>query len=348
MRNHRPVSSVHPPHDPERSTVIALRGVVWSILLAVVLASMTVAQQYDPRLFDGMRWRLIGPFRGGRTVAAVGVSGRPDVLYIGVNNGGVWKSDDYGRTWTPIFDDQPTGSIGAIALAPSDPRTIYVGSGEGLQRPDLSVGDGIYKSADGGATWRHLGLPDGQQIPAIVVDPRDPNRVFAAVLGHPYGPNAERGVFRSSDGGAAWEKVLYTDENTGAVDVALDPANPQTVFAVLWAARQAPWEIGSSWTLSAKNGLYKSTDGGTTWRQLTGGLPGADDGLGRIGLGFAASAAGRVYAVLGAKRGGGLYRSDDGGEHWRVANGAPTRLNSSHGYISYAVFCFKKKNTGWH
>ena len=301
--------------------MIALRGVVWSILLAVVLASMTVAQQYDPRLFDGMRWRLIGPFRGGRTVAAVGVSGRPDVLYIGVNNGGVWKSDDYGRTWTPIFDDHPTGSIGAIAVAPSDPRTIYVGSGEGLQRPDLSVGDGIYKSADGGATWRHLGLRDGQQIPAIVVDPRDPNRVFAAVLGHPYGPNAERGVFRSSDGGAAWEKVLYTDENTGAVDVALDPANPQTVFAVLWAARQAPWEIGSSWTLSAKNGLYKSTDGGTTWRQLTGGLPGADDGLGRIGLGFAASAAGRVYAVLGAKRGGGLYRSDDGGEHWRFVNG---------------------------
>jgi len=227
--------------------VIALRGVVWSILLAVVLASMTVAQQYDPRLFDGMRWRLIGPFRGGRTVAAVGVSGRLDVLYIGVNNGGVWKSDDYGRTWTPIFDDQPTGSIGAIAVAPSDPRTIYVGSGEGLQRPDLSVGDGIYKSADGGATWRHLGLRDGQQIPAIVVDPRDPNRVFAAVLGHPYGPNAERGVFRSSDGGEAWEKVLYTDENTGAVDVALDRANPQTVFAVLWAARQAPWEIGSSW-----------------------------------------------------------------------------------------------------
>jgi len=301
--------------------VIALRGVVWSILLAVVLASMTVAQQYDPSLFDGMRWRLIGPFRGGRTVAAVGVSGRPDVLYIGVNNGGVWKSDDYGRTWTPIFDDQPTGSIGAIVVAPSDPRTIYVGSGEGLQRPDLSVGDGIYKSADGGATWRHLGLRDGQQIPAIVVDPRDPNRVFAAVLGHPYGPNAERGVFRSSDGGEAWEKVLYTNENTGAVDVALDPANPQTVFAVLWAARQAPWEIGSSWTLSAKNGLYKSTDGGTTWRQLTGGLPGADDGLGRIGLGFAASAAGRVYAVLGAKRGGGLYRSDDGGEHWRFVNG---------------------------
>jgi photosystem II stability/assembly factor-like uncharacterized protein len=300
--------------------VIPLRLTASWLVIAAVLPSITPAQQYDPALFGGLRWRLIGPFRGGRTVAAVGVSGRPDVLYIGVNNGGVWKSDDYGRTWTPIFDDQPTGSIGAIALAPSDPRTIYVGSGEGLQRPDLSVGDGIYKSTDGGATWRHLGLRDGQQIPAIVVDPRDPSRVFAAVLGHPYGPNTQRGVFRSSDGGETWEKLLYTDDNTGAVDVALDPATPQTVFAVLWAARQAPWEIGSSWTLPANNGLYKSTDGGTTWRRITTGLPGAADGLGRIGLGFAASAPGRVYAVLGAKRGGGLYRSDDGGEQWRLVN----------------------------
>jgi len=280
------------------------------------------AQQYDPPpgRFADLRWRLIGPFRGGRTVAAVGVPGRPDVFYIGVNNGGVWKSDDYGRTWTPIFDGQPTGSIGAIAVAPSDPRTIYVGSGEGLQRPDLSVGDGVYKSSDAGATWRHLGLSDGQQIAAITVDPHDPNRVFAAVLGHPYGPNEQRGVFRSTDGGETWQRVLYRDENTGAVDVGFDPANPQTVFAVLWAARQAPWEIGSSWTLSANNGLYKSADGGTTWRQITAGLPTAEDGLGRIGLGVSASVAGRMYAVLGAKRGGGLYRSDDGGEHWRLVN----------------------------
>src|SRR2546423_8111724 len=168
------------------------------------LASAIRAQQYDPALFEGMRWRQIGPFRGGRTVAAVGVPGRPPVFYIGVNNGGVWRSRDYRRTWTPIFDDQPTCSIGAIAVAPSDPRIIYVGSGEGLQRPDLSVGDGIYKSTDGGKTWRHLGLRDGQQISAILVDPRDPNRVFVAVLGHPYGPNAERGVFRSTDGGASW------------------------------------------------------------------------------------------------------------------------------------------------
>ncbi len=300
--------------------MIVLRRIISPILVAAALPSAAFAQQYDARLFAGLRWRLIGPFRGGRTVAATGVPGQPDVCYIGVNDGGVWKSDDYGRTWTPIFDDQPTGSIGAIAVAPSESRTLYVASGEGLQRPDLSVGDGIYKSTDGGTTWRHLGLRDGQQIPAIVVDPRDPNRVFAAVLGHPYGPNRERGVFRSTDGGETWQQVLFKDENTGAVDVAFDPANPGTVFAVLWAARQAPWEIGSSWTLSANNGLYKSTDGGTTWRQITAGLPGAADGLGRIGLGASASAPGRLYAVLGAKRGGGLYRSDDGGEQWRLVN----------------------------
>jgi photosystem II stability/assembly factor-like uncharacterized protein len=294
-----------------------------AVLVAVFLAGrvpMLGAQGYDPALFAGLHWRLIGPFRGGRTVGATGVPGAPHLFYIGVNNGGVWRTTDAGRTWTPIFDDQPTGSIGAIAVAPSDPQTLYVGSGEGLQRPDLSVGDGVYTSTDGGRTWRHLGLEDAQQIAAIAVHPRDPNRVFVAALGHPYGPNATRGVFRSSDGGATWQQVLFKDDNTGAVDVMLDPANPETVFAVLWAARQAPWEIGSSWTLSASNGLYKSTDGGTTWRPITAGLPGAADGLGRIGLGAAASAPGRLYAVLGAKRGGGLYRSDDAGEQWQLVN----------------------------
>ena len=170
---------------------------------------------------------------------------QPNVFYIGVNNGGVWKTTDYGRTWTPIFDDQPTGSIGAIAVAPSDPNIIYVGSGEGLQRPDLSAGDGIYKSTDAGKTWAHLGLRDGQQIGAIVVDPRDPNRLFVAVLGHPYGPNEERGVFRSTDGGETLQKVLYKDENTGAIELAFDPAQPADVYAALWAARQGPWENGA-------------------------------------------------------------------------------------------------------
>jgi photosystem II stability/assembly factor-like uncharacterized protein len=284
----------------------------------LLLAASAVAQQVDPQLYAGMRWRMIGPFRGGRTVAAVGVRQQPNVFYIGVNNGGVWKSTDYGRIWTPIFDDQPTGSIGAIAVAPSDPNIIYVGSGEGLQRPDLSTGDGIYKSTDAGKTWQHLGLRDGQQIPMIAVDPRDPNRLLVAVLGHPYGPNEERGIFRSTDGGRSFQKVLYKDENTGGMDVAIDPSNPDTVYAVLWEARQGPWE-NAAWT-GAGSGLFKSTDGGTTWKPLTNGLPGPSDGLGRIGIEVSQGDPKRLYAVVGATKLGGIYRSDDAGESWRLMN----------------------------
>src|SRR5579863_7356268 len=172
------------------------------------LLGISQAQQYPPSMYQEMNWRMIGPFRGGRTRAVAGVPSQPNVFYIGAVNGGVWKSDDYGRTWTPIFDQEPTQSIGAIAVAPSDPNIIYVASGEGLHRPDLSVGDGIYRSMDAGKTWTRLGLRDGQQIPALVVDPRNPNRLFAAVLGHPYGPNDERGIFRSTDGGKTWLNVL--------------------------------------------------------------------------------------------------------------------------------------------
>ena len=286
--------------------------------LAPLAPRIAEAQQPDARLYSQLRWRLVGPFRGGRTVAAVGVPQRPGLFYIGVNNGGVWRTSDYGRVWTPIFDSVSTGSVGAIAVAPSNPDILYVGSGEGLQRPDLSIGDGIYKSTDAGRTWRHLGLRDGQQIAQVVVDPRDASRVFAAVLGHPYGPNEERGVFRSLDGGETWQKVLYQDENTGAVDLAFDPADQQTLYAVLWAARQAPWENG--WSLSANNGLYKSTDGGTTWRRTGDGLPTAEAGLGRIGLATSQSEPNRLFAIVGANRGGGLYRSDDAGEHWRLVN----------------------------
>src|SRR6202167_3169577 len=205
---------------------------VYSICMAGVgVVAMAGAQQFSADLFKDLHWRNVGPFRGGRTRAATGVASQPHLFYMGQVNGGVWKSDDYGRTWTPIFDSQPTGSIGAIAVAPSDPSVIYVASGEGLQRPDLSVGNGIYKSTDAGRSWTHLGLRDGQQIPALAIDPRDPNRVFAAVLGHPYAPSPERGLFRSTDGGQSWQKIIYKDENTGASDVEIDPSNPEVIYA---------------------------------------------------------------------------------------------------------------------
>ena len=289
-----------------------------SVLFAAQLAS---AQQYDPRLYSDMRWRCIGPFRGGRTVAISGIPHQPNVFYMAAVNGGVWKTTDFGNTWTPIFDDQPSGSVGALAVAPSDPNILYVGSGEGLQRPDLAVGDGIYKSTDAGKTWTHLGLRDAQQITAIVVDPKNPDRVFVAVEGHPYGPNAERGVFRSLDGGKNFEKVLYRDENTGAADLVMDPANPQILFAALWAARVAPWEVrsGESFVI-AGSGLYKSTDGGSTWRPITKGLPISAE-LARIGIAISLSHPQRMYLTAESKADAGIYRSDDRGESWQFVNG---------------------------
>ncbi|HEY8831458.1 MAG TPA: hypothetical protein VIM21_03020 [Gemmatimonadaceae bacterium] len=261
---------------------------------------------------------MIGPFRAGRTIGATGVRGQPNVFYIGVNNGGVWKTTDYGRVWTPIFDAEPTGSIGDIAVAPSNPNVIYVGTGEGVQRPDLSTGDGVYKSTDAGKTWRHLGLRDGQQIAGVIVDPRDENRIFVAVLGHPYGPNTERGVYRSTNGGETFERVLYKDENTGAIQVSFDPSNPQIVYAALWAGRQGPWE-NASWN-GPLSGLFKSVDGGTTWRQLITGVPTTEQGLGRIGFTIAPSDPRRMYATVDAPTLGGIYRSDDAGETWRRTN----------------------------
>jgi photosystem II stability/assembly factor-like uncharacterized protein len=290
-------------------------------VLAAALLHGVSAQTFDPKVYAGLQWRMIGPFRGGRTVGLAGIADQPNVFYIGVNNGGVWKTDDYGMTWRPIFDDQPTGSIGAIAVAPSDPNVVYVGSGEGLQRPDLSIGDGMYKSTDAGKTWRHLGLRDGQQIPQIIVDPANANRLFVAVMGHPYGPNAERGVYRSIDGGATFQRVLYKGDRTGAVDLAFDPTNAQTVYAVLWQAQQGPWENGVF--SGANSGLYKSTDGGTNWTPLTGGLPNyAQGGLGRMGIGIAPNEPNRIYALVEAKgASGGLYRSDDAGATWKKVNG---------------------------
>jgi photosystem II stability/assembly factor-like uncharacterized protein len=247
---------------------------------------------------------------------------------VGQVDGGVWKSDDYGRTWNPIFDSSPSQSVGAIAVAPSDPNIVYVASGEGLRRPDLSVGDGIYKSTDAGKTWEHLGLRDGQQIPSLAIDPHDPNRVFAAVLGHPYGPNEERGIYRSTDGGATWKKVLSKDANTGGSQVILDPVNPNVVYAAMWECRLGPWEDGNEYE-GTHGGLFKSTDGGDTWQQLTKGLP---ENLAQIQVDVAASDPNRLYASVsttqqdgryGSGSGLGFYRSDDAGASWNKTTDDP-------------------------
>ncbi|HEY5095309.1 MAG TPA: hypothetical protein VII69_09360 [Candidatus Eremiobacteraceae bacterium] len=302
-------------------------GLILTVVGTIVLAArttsaadaVTAAPQFAPSAYAEMRWRMIGPYRGGRTVALAGIPTQPNVFYIGVNDGGVWKTTDYGQTWQPIFDGESTGSIGALALAPSDPNIIFVGSGEGLRRPDLSTGDGVYKSIDAGKTWSHLGLRDGQQIASLLVDPSNPNRVFAAVLGHPYGPNTERGVFRSLDGGATWKRVLYKDENTGAVDLAFAPGNSNKIYADMWASRQLPWETGGS-VDGPGSGLYVSTDGGDSWQPLTKGLPTWAQGLGRIGIGIAPNDSNRMYALVDSRDETGVYRSDDAGESWRRVN----------------------------
>ncbi len=286
-------------------------GPVVLCLCTFAISAIASAQSLPRETYDALQWRMIGPHRGGRTVGATGVPGRPSEFYIGVNNGGVWKTTDYGRTWLPIFDDQPTGSIGTLAVAPSNPDIIYVGSGEGLQRPDLSTGDGIYKSSDAGKSWTHLGLRDGQQIGDIIIDPQDPNRLFVAVLGHPYGANEERGVYRSLDGGVTFQSVLYKDENTGAIALEFDPRNSQVVFASLWAARQGPWENGQ-WQGNT-SGLFKSEDGGNTWRQLANGLP---ESPGRIGFDISLSNPERMFAICSQS----VFRSDDAGENWTLTN----------------------------
>lgn len=293
----------------------ALLALAAALLLSGGAAVTLEAQATFPDgAIQGPRWRHIGPFRAGRTKSAVGVAQQPNVFYMAPTNGGVWKTNDYGRTWNPIFDAQSSGSIGAVEVAPSDPNVIYVGSGEGLQRPDLSTGDGLYRSNDAGRTWEHLGLRDGQQIPRIAIDPANPDRILVAVLGHPYGPNTERGIYRSVNGGRSFDKVLYKDENTGGADVLFSPHDPNIVYAVLWEARQGPWE-NAAWS-GPNSGLFKSTDGGDTWTQLAGGLPTTADGLGRIGIGISPSDPRRIYITATAGAKSGIYRSDDAGATW--------------------------------
>ncbi len=299
----------------------ALRRTILSTAVPLATAAAAVAAPVDPALFAGLHWRLLGPFRGGRVVAVTGVPGEPNHFYFGSVNGGVWETIDAGRTWKPIFDGQPIGTIGAIAVAPSRPRTIYVGTGESDMRSDIAQGDGMYKSTDGGRTWTHVGLRDSQQIAKILVHPSDPELVYVAALGHPYGPNAERGVFRSRDGGATWEKVLGKDEHTGAVDLAFEPGNPRVLYAALWQTRRPPWNVYAP-SNGPGSGLWKSTDGGDHWTELTAnGLPAPP---GRIGIAVAPTQPQRVYLVVdaGTRTGeGGVYRSDDGGAHFRKTSG---------------------------
>jgi photosystem II stability/assembly factor-like uncharacterized protein len=280
-------------------------------------SSVTSAQEkYATNLYSGLRWRNIGPFRGGRVNAVSGVIGQPGAYYFGSVGGGVWKSMNSGRTWTPIFDSQPVASIGGIGVAPSNPNIVYVGTGEADLRDSISFGNGIYKSVDAGKTWKHSGLDQTRQISRVLVDPKDPEVVLVAVLGHVYGPHPDRGVYRTRDGGVTWQKVLFKNDDVGAIDLAFDPTNSQIVYASMWNVRRPPWFIYAP-ANGPGSGIYKSTNGGTTWQPLANGLP--TEGVGRIGLAVAANR-NRVYAIVDAKE-GGLYSSNDAGESWTKLSG---------------------------
>ena len=279
-------------------------------------SEVTDSNKPEDKLFKGLKYRLIGPFRGGRSLTAAGIPGDPTTYYFGATGGGVWKSTDGAMTWSPVFDKEGSGSIGSLAVANSDHNTIYVGTGEACIRGNISQGDGVYKSLDGGKSWKNVGLHDSRAVGKVIINPNNPDIVFVAALGHPYGPNAERGIFRTTDGGKTWEKVLYKDENTGGIDVAFDPHNPNIIFAALWQARRTSWSMASG---GPGSGLYRSGDGGTTWKRLEEhGLPKGP--YGRIGIAVAANSD-RVYALIEAHNpDGGLYRSDDGGETWDFVN----------------------------
>jgi photosystem II stability/assembly factor-like uncharacterized protein len=297
-----------------------------AVLLFVLLASTLFAQTYNQALFSGMKWRVVGPFRGGRVLAVTGVPGEPDTFYFGGVAGGVWKTTDAGATWKPLTDKEPISSIGALAVSSSDHNIVYAGTGEACVRGNITYGDGVYKSVDGGRSWKHVGLPDSRQIGALIVHPANPNMVFVAALGHVYAPSAERGIYRTTDGGATWQKVLYVDDKTGGIDVVFDPQNPNTLFAAMWEVNRTPWSLSSG---GPGSGLFRSTDGGSTWKKLEGhGIP--EGPLGRIGVSVSGADSSRVYALIEAKE-GGLYRSDDGGDSW-------TRVNDDERYRQRAWY----------
>src|SRR5437868_8645019 len=276
-------------------TTVRVRTRLLLSSLSLGISAAASAATVDPALFQDLHWRSVGPFRGGRVLAVEGAPDDPRRFYFGGVNGGVWRTDDAGRTWNPIFDQVNVGSIGAIAVAPSNPKVIYVGTGEADMRSDIAQGIGMFRSSDGGASWQAIGLSDTQQIGKILVDPKNPEVVLVAALGHPYGPNEQRGVFRSTDGGKSWTKTLYKDADTGAIDLAFEPGHPNLVYAALWQTRRPPWNTSPP-SNGPGSGLYKSTDAGRSWRQLTGhGLPALPA---RIGLATSPAKPRRVYALI--------------------------------------------------
>jgi len=315
------------------NSLARLAEFVLAIIVVFISALAVRSQTIPPQTFSALQWRFIGPYRGGRVVAVTGITGDMRAAYFGAVGGSIWKSPNAGITWEPIFDGQPVASIGAIAVAPSNPNIIYTGTGESDIRSDLSSGDGVYKSTDGGKSWTNIGLRDSRQISRIAVDPRNPDLVFVAVLGHAYGPNEERGVFKSTDGGNTWSKVLYKGPEIGASDLTISTANPNLLFAGMWNAHRPPWSTYAP-VEGPGSGLYRSTDGAATWAELTGGgLP--DGQWGRVGVTVAPDGK-RVYALIDAGKKSGLYRSDDGGNNWILANADP-RLTSRAWYFNWPM-----------